>query len=75
MSVIMTLRVHGDPKELERRAAANPDAIRAISDRAEAHGVIAHRFYGSEDGEIMVIDEWPDPERASSRSSQRRDPN
>ncbi|MEA2419537.1 MAG: hypothetical protein QOE60_1743, partial [Thermoleophilaceae bacterium] len=24
-----------------------------------AHGVIAHRFYGS-DGRIMVIDEWPD---------------
>ena len=42
MSVIMTLRVHGDPKELEQRAAANPDAIRAISDRAKAHGLIAH---------------------------------
>jgi hypothetical protein len=35
MSVIPTLRVHGDPKELERRAAANPDAIRAIGDRAK----------------------------------------
>jgi hypothetical protein len=62
MSVIMTLRVHGDPNELEKRAAGNPDAIRAISDRARGHGVIAHRFYGSEDGQIMVVDEWPDPE-------------
>jgi hypothetical protein len=61
MSVIMTLRVQGDPKELERRADANPDAIRSISDRAKKHGLIAHRFYGSEDGQIMVIDEWPDP--------------
>jgi hypothetical protein len=72
MSVIMTLRVHGDPKELERRAAANPDAIRAISDRAKAHGVIAHRFYGSEDGEIMVIDEWPDPESFQSFFAEAR---
>src|SRR3954464_8996693 len=61
MSVIMTLRAHGDPNELKKRAAANPDAIRAISDRAKEHGLIAHRFYGSEDGQIMVVDEWPDP--------------
>src|SRR6478609_1837591 len=62
MSVIMTLRAHGDPKELEKRAAGNPGAIRAISDRAKQHGLIAHRFYGSEDGQIMVVDEWPDAE-------------
>ena len=72
MSVIMTLRVHGDPKELEQRAAANPDAIRAISDRAKAHGLIAHRFYGSEDGEIMVVDEWPDPESFQSFFAEAR---
>jgi hypothetical protein len=60
MSVIMTLRAKGDPKELERRAAGNPDAISAISDRARQHGCIAHRFYGSDDGQIMVVDEWPD---------------
>ena len=66
MSVIMTLRFNGDPKELEKRAAADPDAIRSISDRAKQHGVIAHRFYGSEDGEIMVVDEWPDPESFQS---------
>src|SRR3982750_4503899 len=62
MSVIMTLRAKGAPNELERRAADNPDAIRAISDRARQHGCIAHRFYGSEDGQIMVVDEWPDPQ-------------
>jgi hypothetical protein len=54
MSAIMTLRVHGDPQELEKRAAANPDAIRAISDRAREHGLIAHRFYGSEDGQNYI---------------------
>jgi hypothetical protein len=62
MSVIMTLRAKGDPQALERRAAENPDQIRAISDRAKEHGLIAHRFYGSEDGQLMVIDEWPDPQ-------------
>src|SRR5262249_15378211 len=35
------------------------DEIVAIGNRAKEAGVIAHRFYGSED-QIMVIDEWPD---------------
>jgi hypothetical protein len=61
MSVIMTMWLQGDPAELERLAGENPDAIRSISDRARGHGLIAHRFYGS-DGQIMVVDEWPDQE-------------
>ena len=59
MSVIMTLRVSGDPDKLEQIAQENPDIIRSISARAKAAGAIAHRFYGS-DGQIMVVDEWPD---------------
>jgi hypothetical protein len=62
MSVIMTLRIKGDPDELERRAAANPEEMRAISNRGKEAGAIAHRFYGNDDGMIMVVDEWPDPE-------------
>jgi hypothetical protein len=61
MSVIMTFRVAGDPAELERLAAQNPEAMRSISDRAKEHGLVAHRFYGAE-GQIMVVDEWPDAE-------------
>jgi quinol monooxygenase YgiN len=61
VSVIMTLRVPGDPDKLERLAGENQDMIRGISQRAKEHGLIAHRFYGSE-GQIMVVDEWPDPE-------------
>ena len=60
MSVIMTLRVAGDPEKLEQLARENPDSIRGISERGKSAGVIAHRFYGSE-GQIMVVDEWPDP--------------
>jgi quinol monooxygenase YgiN len=61
MSVIMTLWVQGDPEKLEQHAAENRETMRSILDRAKEHGLIAHRFYGSE-GQIMVIDEWPDAE-------------
>jgi hypothetical protein len=59
VSVIMTSRVSGDPDKLEQMAAEHPDVISGISGRAQAAGAIAHRFYGS-DGQIMVVDEWPD---------------
>src|SRR5438445_8508948 len=61
VSVIMTLRTKGDPKKLEAQASADPDAIRSIAAEAKKAGLIAHRFYGSDDGQIMVVDEWPDP--------------
>jgi heme-degrading monooxygenase HmoA len=72
MSVIMSLRAKGDPGKLEERAAANPDGMRAIADQAKQHGLIAHRFYGSEDGEIMVLDEWPDAESFQAFFEQAR---
>jgi quinol monooxygenase YgiN len=61
MSVIMTLRTTADPKAVEEVAAAQQDRLHEIVEIAKQHGVIAHRFYGSDDGQIMVIDEWPDP--------------
>jgi heme-degrading monooxygenase HmoA len=61
MSVIMTLRVKGDPKAFEQIAQSDPEKIQRLIGAAESHGLIAHRFYGSE-GKIMVIDEWPDAE-------------
>ena len=60
MSVIVTLRVKADPKQLEEQAAADKNKIRSIADDAKNRGLIAHRFYGSDDGQIMVVDEWPD---------------
>ncbi len=62
MSVIMTLRMKGDPKRLEAVAAEDPSRLTRITDRGKEAGVIAHRFYGTDDGQIMVIDEWPDAE-------------
>jgi quinol monooxygenase YgiN len=60
VSVIVTLRVSGDPDRLEQVAAEQADVLRGITERAKGHGIIAHRFYGA-DGQIMVVDEWPDP--------------
>lgn len=61
MSVIMTLWGRGDPEKIEQYAAEHKEDMQAILDRAKDHGLIAHRFYGT-DGQIMVVDEWPDPE-------------
>lgn len=62
MSVIMTLSMKADPAKLEEIAGADPERLKAIAERAKEAGVIAHRFYGSDDGTVMVVDEWPDPE-------------
>ena len=63
MSVIMMLHIDVDPKKFEEYAAANPDRLKAISDQAVGHGLIAHRFLGNEEsGKAMVIDEWEKPE-------------
>ena len=56
MSVLLTMRVSGDPKAVE---ATDPDVLKTIVERAREHGVIRHRFYGN-DNEVLVIDEWPD---------------
>ena len=62
MSVIMALRLKGDAAKFEEYAKAHPE-MAEIKDDAVEHGVIAHRFFGSVDGdEVIVVDEWPDPE-------------
>jgi hypothetical protein len=59
MSVIVTIRVSGDPGSFEQQAAGSADAIGRIMDVAKRHGLIAHRWYGA-DGQYMAVDEWPD---------------
>ena len=59
MSVLMTLRVGGDPKRLEEFAAEEGSPLKMIRDRSLEHGCTSHRFYGTDD-EIMVVDEWAD---------------
>lgn len=59
MPVLMTMRVKADPKKLEEQGRKDPDGLQAITESAKQHGVIAHRFYGTED-QVMVVDLWPD---------------
>ncbi|GAA2750605.1 MULTISPECIES: hypothetical protein [Kitasatospora] len=61
MSVIMSLEAAGDPKALEQYATGNTEKMQRILEAAKRHGLIAHRFYGSDDGNsVLVLDEWPD---------------
>ena len=62
MSVIVTVSVSADGAKLEEWADANRDTMTAISDKAKGHGCIAHRFYSDGNGNVMVLDEWPDAE-------------
>jgi quinol monooxygenase YgiN len=56
MSVLMTLRVAGDAKAIE---AFDQAMLDTVVKRAKEHGLIKHRFFGS-DTEVLVVDEWPD---------------
>jgi len=59
MSVIVTLRLSGDPGRFEEVMNERAETIGQILDVAKSHGLIAHRWYGG-DGEFMAVDEWPD---------------
>ncbi|MEA2459498.1 MAG: hypothetical protein QOC95_2470 [Thermoleophilaceae bacterium] len=66
MSVLMTLHANAAPRLIEQFAAANPDKMQAIIELAKKHGLIAHRFYGTGDDRVMVVDEWPSEEDFNS---------
>ena len=61
MSVIVTIWFTADPEKFEQMTKENEEQIAEVSRQAQEAGVMAHRFYGSE-GQVMVIDEWPDAE-------------
>jgi heme-degrading monooxygenase HmoA len=60
MSVVVVMRVKGNPADLERYAAGPGGAVmKHISDAGKAAGAVRHTFAGG-DNEVLVIDEWPD---------------
>jgi quinol monooxygenase YgiN len=72
MPVIMVQEAAADPNALEQFAAANQETVRAIVEAAKNHGLIAHRFYGSEDGKkVLIVDEWPDRESFESFAAEQ----
>ena len=62
MSVLVTIWMRGDARKLEQIAADDPDRIRSIAERGKEEGAIFHRFYATDAGDVMVVDEWPDAE-------------
>lgn len=63
MSVMMGLRIAVDVAAFEQMAAENQETLKAVEARSKEMGAIHHRFYGNVDGsEVLVVDEWPDPE-------------
>jgi hypothetical protein len=61
MSVLLTLKFAADPQAMEKYAKDNTEKLQGIIEAAKRHGLIAHRFYGSDDGSgVMALDEWPD---------------
>jgi hypothetical protein len=61
MSVLMTLRVNGDARALEKLAVDDPTIFGDILEKAKPRGLVSHHFYGN-DTEILVVDEWRDEE-------------
>jgi hypothetical protein len=60
MSVIVILRIPGNPLDLERYAAGpGGEVMRRIAEAGKAAGAVRHSFAGS-DSEVLVVDEWPD---------------
>ena len=61
--MLMTMVFKGDAAALRARSPrTTPTRCAATVDHAVEHGLIAHRFYASDDGQMMVVDEWPDAE-------------
>jgi hypothetical protein len=63
MSVMMGLRIVGDPQRIEAALNSDPERLKRISQRARDAGCTSHRFYANEaGGEVLVVDQWPDAE-------------
>lgn len=56
MSVLMVLRVSGDPKGVE---GTDPEVLKTVVARGESMGALKHRFF-TNGSEVMVVDEWTD---------------
>ena len=65
MSVIMMMRVKGDADELEKYANAHTEQLRRIVDDGKSKGLI-HHYFAAADGELVVVDEWPNEEAFQS---------
>jgi hypothetical protein len=61
VSVLVTLRIHGDTDQFRRLLETAPERFSEIAPDAKAAGAIHHRF-GVGDGFVLVVDEWESAE-------------
>jgi quinol monooxygenase YgiN len=61
MSVIVIIQMKADPANVERLWQERAADFEAVSTVGKAAGAIHHRW-GFGDGEVVIIDEWPDAE-------------
>lgn len=74
MSVFMTMQTKADPRAWEQFASENPEKMQQVLESAKSHGLIAHRFYGSDDGgNVLILDEWPDRQSFEAFFAQERE--
>jgi hypothetical protein len=60
MSVLVVLKIQGNPSDLESYAnGPGADVIRRVGEAGKAAGAIHHLFAAGEN-EVIVVDEWPD---------------
>ena len=59
MTVLVTLRITGDPKRIEEALTSDRERLLEIAERAKGKGALHHRFFANADGsEALVVDEW-----------------
>ena len=61
MTVLVTARFAIDADRLETVARESSDSLHRIISSARDHGLVSHRFYGNDEG-VLVVDHWPDEE-------------
>lgn len=61
MSVLVTVRMNGDPESFRNFVETQGDALSAISEDARGKGCLHHR-HALCDGYVLVVDEWASAE-------------
>jgi heme-degrading monooxygenase HmoA len=66
MSVYVSMRINADRGRFDEVAAANREKMREITERSKTMGAIHHRFAATDDGQVVVMDEWESREQFQS---------
>ena len=60
MSVLVVLKIQGNPNDLESYAnGPGGDLMRRVAEAGKAAGAM-HHLFAAGDNEVIVVDEWPD---------------